>query len=106
MLLLACILAGAQQPVSHRLSLKDAIDLALKNNLGVLLAGAQAGEAAGTRERALSTLLPHASGTSLANRQNRNLQVAGISFPGVPAVVGPFTFYDFRLSASQAVFDR
>jgi outer membrane protein TolC len=106
MLLLACMLASGQQPASRRLSLQEAIDLALKDNLGVLLAGAQAGEAAGTRERALSALLPHASGSSLANRQNRNLQVTGIAFPGVPTVVGPFTFYDFRVSASQAVVDR
>jgi len=106
MLLLACMFASGQQPASRRLSLKEAIALALTNNLGVLLAGAQAGEAAGTRERALSALLPHASGSSLANRQNRNLQVAGISFPGVPTVVGPFTFYDFRVSDSQSLVDR
>lgn len=102
----ACILAIGQQPDSHRLSLKDAIDLALKNNLSVLVAGTQVGESAGARERALSKLLPHASGDSLANLQNRNLQVAGISFPGVPEVVGPFAFYDFRVSASQTLFDR
>lgn len=101
-----CIVATGQQSDSHRLSLKDAIDLALKNNLSVLVAGTQVGESAGTRERAFSRLLPHASADSLANRQNRNLQVAGISFPGVPTVVGPFSFYDFRLSASQTLFDR
>ncbi len=106
MLFLVCALAMGQQPALQRLTLKDAIDLALKNNLSVLIADTQVGEAAGTRERALSLLLPHASGDAVANRQNRNLQVAGISFPGVPTVVGPFSFYDFRISASQSVVDR
>lgn len=59
------------------------------------------GESAGARERAFSNWCH-----SLANLQNRNLQVAGISFPGVPEVVGPFAFYDFRVSASQTLFDR
>ena len=102
----ACILAAGQQPAARRLSLKDAIDLALNNNLSVLVAGTQVGEAAGTRERALSKLLPHASGDALATLQNRNLQVAGLSFPGLPVVVGPFAFYDFRAFGSQSVVDR
>lgn len=104
--LFACILATGQEPAARRLGLKDAIDLALKNNLSVLVASTQLGEAGGTRERALSKLLPHVSGDSLANLQNRNLQVAGISFPGLPVVVGPFSFYDFRGFASQSIVDR
>ncbi len=104
--LLGCTLAMAQQPASRRLSLKEAIDLALRNNLSVLIAGTQVGEAAGTRERALSALLPHVSGDASAGLQNRNLQTAGITFPGLPVVVGPFSVYDFRLVASQSVLDK
>jgi outer membrane protein TolC len=103
---LISVLATGQQPGPQRLSLKDAIDLGLKNNLTVVIAGTQVGEASGTKERALSALLPHVSDDLVVNRQNRNLQVAGISFPGVPVVVGPFSFYDFRVSGSQSVFDR
>jgi hypothetical protein len=55
--LFVCTWAVAQQPTSLLLTLKDAIDLALKNNLSVLVAGTQAGEAAGSTERAFSTLL-------------------------------------------------
>lgn len=82
------------------------IDLALKNNLTVLVAGTQAGEAAGSTERAFSTLLPHVSGDVLENRQNRNLETAGISLPAIPTVVGPFSFTDFRVFASQTLVDR
>jgi outer membrane protein TolC len=104
--LFTCILAVGQQSGPQRLSLKDAIGLALKNNLNVVIAGTQVGEASGTKERTRSALLPHVSDVVVVNRQNRNLQVAGISFPGVPTVVGPFSFYDFRVAASQSVFDR
>jgi hypothetical protein len=48
--LFVCTWAVAQQPTSPRLTLKDAIDLALKNNLSVLAAGTQAGEAAGSTD--------------------------------------------------------
>jgi outer membrane protein TolC len=106
LVLVCAIEATAQQPGPQRLTLKDAIALALKNNLGVLVAGTRVDEAQGTRERQLAVLLPHVNGDVLANRQNRNLQVAGISFPGIPTVIGPFSFYDFRVFASQSLIDR
>jgi outer membrane protein TolC len=96
----------AQQTAPRKLTLNDAIALALKNNLSVLVAGTQVSEAGGTRERQLAALLPRVSGDSLVNLENRNLQVLGVSLPGIPAVVGPFTFYDFRASATQPVIDR
>ena len=98
--------AAAQQPNPLRLRLQDAIGLALKNNLSVRVGGARVTEAEGTRERQFATLLPHASGNSLANDQNRNLAILGVSVPGIPTVVGPFSYYDFRLSASETVINR
>src|ERR1019366_2717298 len=80
--------------------------LALKNNLRVLVARTDIDEAAGTRARGLAALLPHASADSFINRQNRNLAVAGLSIPNVPTIVGPYSFMDFRVSASQALIDR
>jgi outer membrane protein TolC len=50
--------------------------------------------------------LPHINGDALANSQNIDLAALGISFPGVPNVVGPFGHYDFRLSANQSLIDR
>jgi len=98
--------ATAQQGAVKRLTLKEAVELALRNNLGVLLARAQIGDAEGTRERQLSGLLPRVNGVSQASLQNRNLQVAGISFPGVPVTVPLFAFYDFRVTGSQPLIDR
>ncbi len=96
----------AQQTPPVRLHLQDAVQLGLKANLGVQVAASQASELAGTRERRLSALLPHVNGQALASLQNRNLRAFGISLPGAPEVVGPFSNYDFRLYADQTVIDR
>jgi outer membrane protein TolC len=96
----------AQQPSPKRLTLRDAIGLALKQNLSVRVASAQVEELEGTRDRRRSFLLPHVNGDALANRQNIDLAALGISFPQVPSVVGPFSHYDFRVSATQSLIDR
>jgi outer membrane protein TolC len=105
-LLISLPASSQQQAAVVRLTLREAIQLALKSNLGVQVAGTQVEEAAGTRERRQAVLLPHVSASSIANLQNRNLRAFGISLPGVPTVVGPFSNYDFRLSADQTLFDR
>ncbi len=96
----------AQQPGPVRLTLEDAIQRGLQANLSVLVAGTRVEEAEGTRMRRLSAaLLPRVNAQAYANVQNRDLQAFGISLPGVPAVVGPFSNYDFRIYAQQNVID-
>jgi outer membrane protein TolC len=98
--------AVAQQPASYRLTLQDAIHKALQANLSVLAAGTRVEEAEGTRMRRLSAaLLPRVSAQTYANVQNRDLRAFGISLPGMPEVVGPFSNYDFRVYAQQNVID-
>ncbi len=97
---------GQQPPTPTPLSLDRAIQLALKDNLSARVASEQINGAAGARERASAFLLPHVSGDSVANMENRNLTVMGVSLPGIPAVVGPFAYYDFRLAGSQEIIDR
>jgi outer membrane protein TolC len=98
--------ADAQQTARRRLTLREAIGLALKQNLSVRVASTQVEELQGTRARRRASLLPHVTGNALANRENIDLGAMGISFPMVPTVVGPFAHYDFRLSASQSLIDR
>jgi outer membrane protein TolC len=90
------------------LTLRDAIALAMKSNLGVLVAGTQVAEAGGTAERRRSALLPRVTADHVTSLQNRNLRAFGISLPGfpLPTVVGPFSNYDYRLFASQTILDR
>jgi outer membrane protein TolC len=104
--LAAGMTAVAQQPASYRLTLQDAIHKALQANLSVLAAGTRVEEAEGTRMRRLSAaLLPRVSAQTYANVQNRDLRAFGISLPGMPEVVGPFSNYDFRVYAQQNVID-
>ena len=102
-----CVWRGAAQAAApYRLTLRDAIEKGLQANLSVLLSETHVEEAEGTRTRRLSAaLLPHVRAQSYANVQNRNLRAFGISAPGFPAVVGPFSNYDFRVAADQNLFD-
>ena len=109
LLLSGGILAEAQNQVTPlHLTLEDAITQALKANLGVRVANTQRVEADGARERASSPLLPRITADHVTSFQNRNLQALGLSMPGlpIPAVVGPFSNYDYRVFASQAIIDR
>lgn len=98
--------SDAQAQTPYRLTLREAIRKGLQANLSVLVADTRVQEAEGTRARRLSAaLLPHVRAQSYANLQNRNLRAFGISFPGVPDVVGPFSNYDVRVSADQNILD-
>ena len=96
----------AAQQAPERLTLEDAIQRGLQANLNVLVAGTRVDELQGTRQRRLAAaLLPRASAQAYANVQNRNLRAFGISVPGIPNVVGPFSNYDFTFYAQQNVVD-
>ncbi len=96
----------AQQSTPYRLTLRQAIEKGLEANLSVLVADTRVQEAEGTSLRRLSAaLMPRVRAQSYANLQNRNLQAFGITAPGFPPVVGPFSNYDFRVAADQNIVD-
>ena len=100
------LLSTAQQLTPYRLTLRDAIQKALQANLNVLVANTQVEEAEGTRMRRLSAaLLPRVRTQSYANYQNCSLSAFGITAPGFPAVIGPFSNFDFRFYADQNIVD-
>ncbi|MFZ0743673.1 MAG: TolC family protein [Terracidiphilus sp.] len=101
-----CQTRTGDAPAPYRLTLQDAIEMGLRANLNALLAGARVDGAQGTRERRLSAaLLPRANAQTYANFQNRDLSAFGISAPGFPQVVGPFSNYDVRVYAQQNIID-
>jgi outer membrane protein TolC len=85
------------------LSVKDAVQRALQNNLGLLLQEESEASARGARWRALADLLPDVSGALGVRRQVINLEAFG--FPGPPSIVGPFNVYEARVFLSQPVVD-
>jgi outer membrane protein TolC len=90
------------------LSLQEAMDRGLKQNLGALLLYADIGSARGQRWEALSALIAHVTAAPYINVSEINLAELGISsVPGlhIPPSVGPFSYFDTRASVSQSLFD-
>ncbi len=91
------------------LSLQDAINRGLKQNLGLLLSHADIGSARGQRWEQLSALLPHVTAAPYVAASKLNIDELG--FAGlanllhIPPSVGPFSFFDARASVSQTLFD-
>ena len=90
------------------LSLQDAVDRGMKQNLGLLLSDAEIRSARGQRWEQLSALLPHVSVNPYVADSQINLAELGFtSFPGttLPASIGPFSYFDARVSVAQSLFD-
>jgi outer membrane protein TolC len=88
------------------LSLSNAIDRGLRQNLGLLVGDQSTRIADAARRIALSALLPTVDGRVSETSQMVNLAAFGFSgFPGIPTIVGPFQVFDARASVSQAVID-
>lgn len=106
---LAGVLSGpatAQVPEPKRLTLREAIGLALDNNLQAILASGQTEEAEGELRQALARLLPSFEGGVSEAREKINLAAFGLAPPeGESPLVGPFNVFDVRLRASQTLFD-
>lgn len=113
---LAVVLASA--PGAHggpplQLSLKQAVEIALapEGNTRVELATELIRQAEARSAQARAALLPNLDAYVTQQNQTRNLAAVGIKIetpvPGFnfPTLVGPFTTFDMRATASQTVFD-
>jgi outer membrane protein TolC len=91
------------------LSLNDAINRGLRNNLGLLTNQESSNETRAQRLRALSGLLPSVNGQIGEVVQQLNLQAVGFlfTFPGItiPNIVGPYAYQTARANASVPIFN-
>jgi outer membrane protein TolC len=91
------------------LTFSGAIERALRQNLAGLLSEYNTIDARGEKWQKLSELLPNVSGSVQEVRQKQSLEALGLTgglFPGqTPRVIGPFSYFDMRASATQKVFD-
>ncbi len=100
----------AQTPTPVRLSFANAVRQATGASPDtappvVAIAGFRADAASARVRQARAGLLPSLSlSGSWANR-NFNSKAQGISFPGVPTIIGPFNAYDGRVRVTQTIFD-
>jgi outer membrane protein TolC len=91
------------------LSLREAIDRGLRQNLGLLLSNADIRSARGQRWEQLSALLPHVTATPYIEESRVNIDELG--FAGLaaqlrlPSSVVLFSYFDARAALTQTLFD-
>ena len=96
--------AAADAPL--RLTLKEAVRLALQQNPLVILANLDVSQAAEDRLVARSGLLPQAGGNVSETRRRYNLPAQlGLPFPGYPEHVGPFNVFQAGIGVQAPIFD-
>lgn len=95
------VVEGKATGSSIDLTLDDAIQRGLRNNLGVILQNASQKNANGQRLEELQALLPTVTGAVSINVQQVNLAAYGLKFPGFNPIVGPFQVVDFRAYLTQ-----
>ena len=94
------------------LTFRDAVERALRQNLAGLLSEYNTVAARGQKWQQLSDLLPHIDADVQEVAQKQSLEALGFEKFGssgplgnVPRVIGPFSYFDVRASASQRLFD-
>ena len=93
------------------LTLDNALTLGLRNNLGPISQNNVVLQARGQRVIARSALLPNVSSSigetlSKIDLAAQGLKGSAIGIPKLPAVIGPFNFFDARaVQLSQTLFD-
>lgn len=100
--------AAKVSPAPTTLSLADAIELAMQNNLATLLAQERKVEARGLEKESLAGLLPNVSAATY--QANLTVNIAALGFqPGTVAgikstFIGPFNNFDARVRLQQSIF--
>jgi outer membrane protein TolC len=97
--------SGAAAAGTLPLSLSMAVQRGLQFNLGPLVAQSETEAARAQRLAAISALLPHVDASAGELRQKLNLAAFGLSFPGVPAITGPFDVFQASVAANVPVLN-
>jgi outer membrane protein TolC len=95
----------ATNEVVH-LTLRDAINMALRYNLGQIESGENARAARGERLQALSRLLPQVNAGVSENVDKISKAALGLKAPSlpIPTVIGPFSYSTAEATVSQQLF--
>ena len=86
------------------LTLRDAINMALRYNLGEIESRENTRIARGQRLHALSSLLPQVSAGASEHVEQISVATLGIKIPIIPSVVGPFSYSTAQASLTQTLF--
>ncbi|MGD0444049.1 MAG: TolC family protein [Edaphobacter sp.] len=95
------IVTGKSTGVVLDLSLDDAIQRGLHQNLGLILQTSSVKNYNGQRLEELQALLPTVNAAASLEVQQINLAAFGLKFPGINPIIGPFQVVDFRAYLTQ-----
>src|SRR5713101_9967076 len=87
------------------LSFREAIERALRHNLAALLSEYNTTAARGEKWKQLSELLPNVNATVQEVAQKQSLDALGLRGGQFPRVIGPFSYFDARASATEKLLD-
>jgi outer membrane protein TolC len=87
------------------LTLDDAIQRGLKNNLGIILSGTQTASVRGQRLSQLQSLLPSVDASIKDVVSEADLAAEGLRIPGFPTIIGPFGYQDFRATLNWSLIN-
>jgi outer membrane protein TolC len=88
-----------------QLTLDDAVQRALRTNLGLLLSNTQTANARGQRLQDLQALLPSIDGSAVEALNQVDLAAEGLKIPGFPTIIGPYGYTDLRINLKWTVLN-
>jgi outer membrane protein TolC len=95
------LVAGKATGDVMQLSLDDAIQRGLRQNLGLILQSSSERQANGSRLQQLQQLLPTVTANASYTVEQEDLAAFGLKIPGINPIVGPFQVEDFRAYLTQ-----
>jgi outer membrane protein TolC len=99
------VVNGKSTGTTIDLSLDEAIQRGLRQNLGIILQGSSIQAANGQRLQQLQALLPTVNAGGSIEVEQVNLAAYGLKFNGLKPIVGPFQVIDFRAYLTQSLFN-
>ena len=99
------IISGKSTGTVIPLTLDDAVNRGLKQNLGIILQSSSTQSANGARLEQLQQLLPTVSGQASIQVQQIDLAAYGLKIPNFNPIIGPFQVEDFRAYLTQNVLN-
>jgi outer membrane protein TolC len=108
--LLGSVPSGTASAEVLPLSLSDAVDRGLRQNLGLLMSNDSVTSSKGQLWQQRSHLLPSISGGMSEHALQVDLAQQGFQkiigrFPGFPLIIGPFGYFELHAAASQSLVD-
>jgi outer membrane protein TolC len=102
---LGSVPSGEASGEEMALSLAEVIERGLRSNLGLIDSDLDTRGAQAQRVRALSELLPQIAGRVRHQTAEISLVQFGFTFPGLPVVVGPFSYQEAGVGLTEELFN-